>query len=309
MTTPEHLGYWYWINSIHGLGPLRIKRLLLLFNNQIEHIYNLNEEQLLSIKAIDEKIAQAFVKEKSKLENYKKIAFNNDERARSIEARILTLIDPEYPKVLLDTTACPAILYTRGNFDKVLSVNAWKSIAIVGTRKPSHHGIKAAEYLSRSFAEMGWAIVSGLAMGIDTCAHAGALASNGITVGVLGCGVDVVYPPSGQQLFDNIIKSGLLVSEYQFGIRPSDLNLKKRNKIIVGLSKAVIVIETGETGGTWNAVRAAIEQKKKVFALQPRDTSLPSVQGNIKLIKDGTGIPIDMDTGVNTILRELEGCP
>lgn len=299
----NELAYWYWLESIKGLGPLRIKRLLNLFENNLESIYALDREQVFSVKGIDDKIADEFISAKTRLDQLSKLAEGQLKLAKDIGAHILHYLNPSYPMKLLKTSACPPLLYARGNLTK--APNDAPAISVVGTRKPTVAGLMAAERIGTLLGKKGWTVVSGLAEGVDSAAHRGTLDAAGTTIAVLGCGVDIVYPSSGRELFERIIHAGLLVSEHKFGTRPSELNLKKRNKITVGLSDAVVVVETGETGGTWNAIRAAAEQKKKVFVLQPENPESPSTKGNLKLLHQGDCIPFSIGNAEDTLSREL----
>ena len=306
MISTEDLAYWYWIDSVKGLGPLRLKRLLLLFENDLRRVFELREEQLLCIRGIDEKITRAFVDAKSRFDDYKSFAAIQSNRAEKLGARILTLLDDDYPQALLHTTASPPILYAKSSPERIRTLSTANAIAVVGTRRPTPGGLRVAETLGRLFADKGWIVVSGLAIGVDAAAHSGALSANAPSIGVLGCGVDVVYPQSNSHLFEAIAVNGILFSEYPFGARPSEVNLRKRNKITVGLSKAVVVVETGETGGTWNAIRAAQEQKKKVCVLEPAEPAAPSVMGNLKLLEEKGTIPFSLDNAENVISNVLE---
>lgn len=307
MESSNDLMYWFWIDSIKGLGPLRIKRLLLVFGNDLRRVFDLTRDQILSIKGIDDKIADGFIDSKSRFDQIAAVAARQRELAEKAGGRMLHYLNTDYPHRLLSTTAGPPILYVRGDIAK-FCLDQPRTIAIVGTRRPTQAGLQVSERLASLLARKGWAIVSGLAEGVDAGAHRGCLAVNGRTIAVLGCGTDVVYPPSNRELFDEILRSGLILSEYRFGTRPSEITLKKRNKITVGLSEAVVVVETGETGGTWNAIRAAAEQKKKVFVLQPQESQSPSVQGNLKLISDRIGIPITLDNAEDIFAKELGPC-
>lgn len=295
------LGYWYCLNQVKGLGPLRIKTLLLLFNNP-EEIYKLSKEQLLCIKGIDEKIAYSFIESKSKLDRCFDFMNAQKQKALSLNTKIITLNDTNYPKILKETNVCPALLYVKGNLNILLNLD--KTICIVGTRGVSNYGESVSFSLSKQLVSAGWVIVSGMAKGTDLSAHLGALEA-GNTIAVLGCGVDVIYPQEAKNIYNQILQKGLVISEYPFGTKPNEINLKKRNKITVGLSKAVVVIETSEKGGTMNAVRAALEQKKKIFVLEPRDRSNINVSGNLKIVNEGSGIPITANDAFSTITKEL----
>lgn len=296
------LGYWHCLNQVKGLGPLRIKTLLVLFNNP-EGIYKLSKEQLLCIKGIDEKIADSMIASKGKLDTCIDFMRSEQQKALSLNADILALTDGHYPKILKETNACPALLYVRGNLNMLANLN--KTISIVGTREVSNYGEAIAFSLAKQLASVGWVVVSGMAKGADSAAHRGVIEAPGTTIAVLGCGVDVIYPREAKDLYNQILQKGLIISEYPLGTRPNELNLKKRNKITVGLSTAVVIVETSENGGTMNAVRAAIEQKKKIFVLEPQDKNNVNVSGNIKILNEGKGIPITADKAFSIITKEL----
>lgn len=298
----ENLGYWYCLNTVKGLGPLRFKTLLLLFNNPKE-VYNLSREQMLCIKGIDDKIADAFIESKNKIGHCIQKMEGDLNRAISLNAKILTLNDKEYPSILKETSACSPLLYVKGNYNLLHKVNM--TIGIVGTRQVSEYGASVSLNLSKQLAAHGWTIVSGMAKGTDSLAHQGAIEGSGVTFAVLGCGVDVIYPQEAKDLYNQILKHGLVLSEYSFGIKPNELNLKKRNKITVGLSNGIVIIETSEKGGTMNAVKAAFEQKKKLFVLVPKDKNNINVSGNVQLLKEGKVIPITNDNAFSVINEHL----
>ena len=158
----------------------------------------------------------------------------------------------------------PEIIYINGN-EKILNTNC---IAIIGSRNPTEYGIKVAKYLGYNLAKRGYTIVSGLARGIDSYAHIGALCAKGKTIGVIGNGLDIIYPKENKFLQENILKTkGAIISEYNFGIKPERTNFPARNRIISGLSKAVIVVEAKEKSGTLITVDFALEQGREVFVV------------------------------------------
>ena len=298
----RNLGYWHCLDSVKGLGPSRFKSLLLLFKTPNE-VYKLSREQIFCIKGIDEKIADAFIESKDKLNQCITKMDEELRKAESLDASILTLNDKEYPVALKETNVCPPLLFFKGSTS--LLNKTTKTIGIVGTRQVGSYGASVALSLSKELAGAGWTIVSGMAKGTDSLAHRGAIECGGKTFAVLGCGVDVIYPPEAKDLYSKILQHGGIFSEYSFGTKINDLNLKKRNKITVGLSRAVVIIETSDKGGTMNAVTAAFEQKKQIFVLVPKDRNNPHVAGNLKLIEEGKVIPITEANAFSIINKSL----
>lgn len=215
------------------------------------------------------------------------------ERRRKAGVEVLTLADPEYPVKLLDTNYAPAVLYCIGN----LKMANRPSIAVVGTRMATAYGRHIAESYAEDFAERGLTVVSGLAKGIDTCAHRGALTRAGGTVAVLGLPVDVIYPPENRQLYRQIAERGLLLSEappdtpYHKGMFPA------RNRIIAGMSLGVVVVEAPRDSGALITADKAIEAERPVFVI-PAPVTSPRSRGGLELLKEGTAQPLIDPDGV-----------
>ncbi|WP_123040029.1 DNA-processing protein DprA [Cohnella candidum] len=199
----------------------------------------------------------------------------------------VTLADPDYPARLRRTEDPPPVLYYKGNSEMF----ARPSIAVVGTRLATAYGKHVTEQFSAAFAERGFAVVSGLAKGIDTCAHKGALHRSGGTIAVLGTPVDRIYPPENRQLYRDIADKGLIVSEappgtpYHPGMFPS------RNRIIAGLALAVLVTEAPEESGALITASQAIEAERPVFVV-PGPVTSPRSRGGMLMLKDGTANPV-----------------
>jgi DNA processing protein len=222
-----------------------------------------------------------------------------EEQSRLVElvgAGIVAWTDTEYPTLLRYIYPPPLALFWRGD----LSALERPTMAVVGSRKCSPSGRAVAEKLGRGLAAEGFAVVSGLARGIDTAAHRGALAAGGRTVAVLGCGVDVCYPAENRRLLAEILKTGAAISEFPMGSAPLRQNFPMRNRIVSGLSLGVVVVEAGETSGALVTVNHALAQGRDVFVL-PGDTALASTIGSNRLLREGAR-PV---TGVRDILEEL----
>jgi DNA processing protein len=198
-------------------------------------------------------------------------------------ATILTLGCPEYPERLKEIYDPPPVLWVRG----AVQLLSRPSIAVVGTRHPSPYGTNVAELLSRDLAARGLVIVSGMARGIDTCAHKGALAARTATIAVWGTGIDVVYPKENKKLAEEIIATGgAIVSEMPMGTFPAPQNFPRRNRIISGLSIGVLVVEASENSGTRVTARCAAEQDRDLYAVPGNVTAKNSWTPNT-LIKQG----------------------
>ncbi|WP_158750716.1 DNA-processing protein DprA [Acidobacterium sp. S8] len=198
-------------------------------------------------------------------------------------AAFLTYSDPDYPERLREIFDAPVLLWVRGD----VSLLAKAAIAVVGTRHPSPYGSGMAEMLSRDLAGRGVVILSGMARGVDTAAHKGALAAKGKTVAVWGTGIDVIYPKENKALAEQIIASGgAIVSELPMGTFPAPQNFPKRNRILSGMSVGVLVVEAAEHSGTRVTARCALEQNRDVFAV-PGNVTTKNAWGPNTLIKQG----------------------
>lgn len=215
-------------------------------------------------------------------ETREKAAREVEELAR-LGGEALSLNDERYPKLLRETYDPPIVIYCLGN---LVSAFSQPAIAIVGSRRCSTYGRNVAEKLSRELAERGVTIVSGLARGIDSAAHRGALAGQGLTVAVMGTGLDGVYPKENRKLAERMIEKGALVTEFPLATPPVSQNFPFRNRVISGLSLGVMVVEGAERSGSLITARLAYEQGRDVFGVPGNITSAKSFGPNY-LIKDG----------------------
>lgn len=205
------------------------------------------------------------------------------EQLERLGAGVITLADARYPLLLRETYDPPVVIYCLGQIDSAL---AQPAIAVVGSRHCSTYGRNVAEVLARDLAERGIAIISGLARGIDTAAHAGALSNGGATIAVMGTGLDSVYPKENRKLADRIARQGLLLTEFPLSTPPLKQNFPFRNRVISGLALGVLVVEGAERSGSLITARMAYEQGRDVFAVPGNITSSKSFGPNY-LIKDG----------------------
>lgn len=253
----ENQIYWLALSLTPGLGPTRIRRLVETFGS-VERIFHssLTELEAANIPA---QSAQSLALGRS-LE----LAEEERGKAAAAEATIVTLEDPAYPAQLSEIYDPPIALYVRGNVQALSD----PGIAVVGTRHPTPYGTGMSERLSCDLAARGLVIFSGMARGVDTAAHKGAIGAKGKTVAVFGTGVNVMYPRENAKLAAAIIDNGgALVSEFPMGTFAAPQNFPIRNRIISGLSIGVLVVEAGEYSGTRITSRCALEQNREIFAV------------------------------------------
>ena len=282
--------YWIWLASVEGLGPVKKLALLNKFKS-VKKIYNATEKEILKVDGMSDKIVQNMQKAKDAklLEKYEKYILKND-------IKIINISDDNYPAKLKNIYAPPITIFAKGD----ISLLSSKAIAIVGSREPSKYGIYVAEKFSKELSKEGITIVSGLARGIDTFAHVGALSSFGKTIAVLGSGIDVVYPKENAKYYKEISEKGLIISEYIVGTAPESKNFPQRNRIISGLSDGVLVVEARKNSGTMITTDFALEQGKELYVIPGNITSNLSA-GTNNLIKEGAKLVTD----VYEILEDL----
>lgn len=259
-----------------NIGPLRFKLLLDYFSTA-EKAWSADKKTLLEI-GLGEKLTQKFIDFRKSF-SYPK--FLEDCARREI--KIVTRYDPDFPKLLLEIADPPIVLYVKGT----LPVSFDRAIGVVGTRKPTSYGRQISEMIARDLVASGCLIVSGLARGVDGIAHTEAVKQGQPTIAVLGCGVDIVYPPEHRSLYSKIIETGgAIISEVPPGHLVAKGLFPARNRIISGLSRGIVVTEGAEDSGSLITASLALEQGKEVFAVPGPINSYLSA-GPTKLIKSG----------------------
>jgi len=218
-------------------------------------------------------------------------------------ARALTRGDAEYPALLLAVPTAPATLHVRGSLVEGDAL----AVAVVGSRRATPYGLEVAETLAADLAARGVTIVSGLARGIDTAAHRGALRVGGRSIAVLGSGVDVVYPPENARLAEEIVARGALVSQFAPGTPPLPHHFPTRNAVIAGLSLAVVVVEAAERSGSLITARLAAELGREVLATPGRVTA-PESRGANRLIQDGAALALGWEDVVAALPERWRAC-
>jgi DNA processing protein len=273
---PENRLAWLALALTPGLGPKRILKAVQALQD-IARLFDLSLTELEELNFPAES-AQFLFSGQARTDAQQELA-----RVREQGGAILTYEDEDYPDRLREIFDPPPVLWALGNL-KLLSR---PSIAIVGTRHPTPYGTGMAEILARDLASRRMMILSGMARGIDTAAHRGALAGNGSTVAVWGTGIDVIYPKENKSLAENILAAGgAIVSEYKLGTFPAPQNFPRRNRILSGISLGVLVVEAGENSGTRVTARCALEQDRDVYAV-PGNVTNKSAWGPNTLIKQG----------------------
>ena len=286
--------YWIALKSIAGIGNITFPALVDEFGS-LSAIFTAPVSKLIETPGISKNIASAIagfnnwnkVKEELELLNKNKI-------------NIITYQDDLYPLKLKHIYDRPPFLYVRGNLNKDDT-----NIAIVGSRAASTYGKYTTERISRELALKGLTIVSGMARGIDSTAHRGALTAHGRTIAVLGSGLDVIYPPENKKLFAEIVENGAVISEFPLGTPPRSANFPTRNRIISGMSYGVVIVEAGEKSGSLITARLALEQGREVFAV-PGSIDAAGSRGTNKLIKQGAKLIENTDDILEEILPQIE---
>jgi DNA processing protein len=282
--------FWIGFNLIKGIGAVRMQGLVAYFGD-LESAWRASKADLaeagLGLKVI-ERVIQA--RENVDLDKVW-------EKIEKQGIKILTWQDEVYPLRLKEINQPPPVLYIRGEYlpDDLFAV------AVVGTRRVTPYGRQITEELSSFLAANGMTVISGLARGVDSVAHKSALKAGGRTIGILGSGVDRIYPPEHRGLAEQMMESGAIISDYAPGTPPDASNFPPRNRIISGLSLAVVVIEAGETSGALITAEFAAEQGREVFAV-PGSILAPQSKGTNKLIQSGA-LPL---LSVNDLMQALD---
>ncbi len=268
--------YLMWLLNINGVGIKRQKILLNYFKTA-KNLYFASASQIKTVDGISSNIAD-------RIENSKK-TFSLDKFEENLYKKGINFISQNnkiYPKLLSEIVDAPLAIYVLGNLPKEEDI----LISIIGSRKCSEYGITMAYKLSKDLSKNNITIVSGMAKGIDSIAHKGAMSSGGKTVAILGCGIDICYPAQNYNLRNEIIENGCIISEYPPGTPPMQCYFPARNRIISGLSRAIIVVEASIKSGTIITVEQALEQGRDVFAV-PGNANSKLSEGTNNLIKQG----------------------
>jgi DNA processing protein len=293
----EALKYWIALKAVEEVGCVGFKALLAAFSSP-RAVFSAPLRTLQAVPGVGPKTSD-------NIHSFSAWRMAEQEviRAGKLGVAIVTCEDPLYPQNLLNIYDYPPFLYVKGSLDP-----AEVCVAIVGSRIASTYGRYVTEKISRELALKRITVVSGLARGIDSAAHRGALAGKGRTLAVLGCGLDLVYPPENEQLAQTIMACGALVSEFPFGTPPNAPNFPLRNRIISGICLGVVVVEAGEKSGSLITARIAAEQGRSVFAV-PGAIEAAGSRGTNRLIKQGAKLIENVEDILEEILPQTSVPP
>jgi DNA processing protein len=284
----EERAYWAAWSQIPGIGAVLLKRLQQHFQS-LAGAWVASERELGAIEGLGSKSITAVCQARSQLNPQQLL-----EQQCQKDPNFWTPADPEYPRLLWETPAPPPLLYYRGQPDLSENQGNTPLVGIVGTRYPTEHGRRWTRKISSALVKRGFSVVSGMATGIDGEAHRSCLEAGGRTLAVLGNGIDIAYPPNHRQLYGQIQERGIILSEYPAGTQPDRGNFPARNRIIAGLSRAVLVLEAPEKSGALITARYATEYGRDVFTL-PNSPDVYEARGCLKLIHQGAEIIVHIE--------------
>ena len=264
------------LNLIPNLGPVRVRKLLQAFGSP-QAVLQAKRRDIERLDGFGLDLSTAISEWERQVDLGAEL-----ERIQEFGAKIFTQASPEYPRQLLELHNPPVVLYVWGT----LTQQDWQAIGVVGSRKTSHYGLECAKKLSYQLAYAGLTVVSGLARGIDTAAHQGALAAKGRTIAIIGSGFLELYPPENAGLAERIAESGAVISEYPMGFPPSTQTFPYRNRIVAGWGRGLLVVEAGLKSGALITAEQAVEAGRLVYAV-PGQIDRPTSFGSNRLIQQG----------------------
>ncbi len=275
----EKINLWLWLDNINGLS----KKTKLSLYEKFENIHNIYKATRQDYESCEIKLSKEVINELCKKQFDFEYLFA---KYRELNITPISIDMDEYPQMLKNTGEAPVVIYCRGKF---INVNKKMCVSVVGSRKLSVYGKTHGYNIAKQMAQQGAIIVSGMAYGIDTMAHLGALDANMPTIAVLGCGPDVVYPVTNKKLMERIMKTGMIISEYPLGTTAQSFTFPERNKIVAGISVATVVVEANIKSGSLITAELAKKYKRGLFAV-PGDIDSEHSKGTNHLIKNGAGL-------------------
>lgn len=290
----DELIYWMALRSVNGIGNLGFRSLMDAFKFPHD-VFHASYQDLMSVPGIGPKTASRI----KAFHEWRRLEYDL-KKLQQLNIHVITFHDRHYPSLLKTIYDYPPILYVKG-----MLKNDDLNIALVGSRTASTYGVFTTERLARELALNGITVVSGMARGIDSAAHRGALAGRGKTIAVLGCGLDIVYPPENKNLYEKIAAAGAVISELALGTPPNAPNFPLRNRIISGLSLGVVIVEANERSGSLITARIALEQGREVFAV-PGNIDSHGSRGSHKLIKEGAKLIENVGDILEEIIPQIE---
>lgn len=277
----EERAFWLAWSKVSGVGAVLQKRIQAHFGD-LSAAWTATPEELAEVEGIGQQSAIAICTHRNQI--------HVDRLLQDHETQdFLTPADSHYPQLLCEIPDPPPILYYRGDLSLIRDLDRQSAVAIVGTRQPSDYGRRWTRKLSKALTQQRLIVISGLADGVDTEAHSSCLQAGGQTIAVLGTGVDVVYPYKNRRLYDQLLETGLALSEYPAGTQPDRAHFPRRNRIVAGLSRAVLVIEAPIKSGALITATLANEYGREVYAL-PGSLENPKSAGCLTLISKGAQI-------------------
>jgi len=292
------LYHWVALSMAPGIGCVLFKRLVEAFGSPAGAL-RASPKELSRIEGIGPKVVSSLHRY-----DWKSAAEKELRSLEKIGGRILTWEDDEYPPHLKEIYDPPPVLYLLG---RILPQDR-RAVAVVGSRYPTTYGMIAAEKIAFGLGKLGINVVSGLARGVDSAAHQGALAAGGRTFGILGCGIDLVYPPENRDLFRQVAGQGAVISEFPLKTPPDSDHFPIRNRLISGISLGVVVVEATLRSGSLITARFALEQGREVYAL-PGNVDSARSEGTNRLIKQGAKLVMAAGDIVEEILPHLRETP
>ena len=279
------------LNMIDKLGPVRVRTLVEALGSPTG-VFTATFDDLTRVKGIGPELAKGIAAQREQADPAAEEA-----QAAKIGARIITFVDADYPELLKQIHDPPLALYVQGTLEK----KDRQAVAVVGTRRATHYGLSVADRLGYQLAKCGLTVISGLARGIDTAAHRGALKGGGRTLAVLGSALDKLYPQENADLARKIATQGAVISEYTLGREADRTTFPYRNRVISGLSMGTVIVEADTGSGAMMTADAALDQGRSVFAV-PGRIDQSGARGPHKLIRNGARLVEDIDD----ILQEFE---
>jgi DNA processing protein len=289
--------FWLAWSQVTGVGPVLLQRLQQQFGS-LAQAWAAPASQLRQVSGVGGQTLEAMDAQRRQRDPAALLA-----QYLQTNPHFLTPADPGYPRLLQEIPDPPACLHYQGNIN-LLDPTATLMVGIVGTREPTEYGKRWAHKLARTLAEQGITIVSGMAEGIDTYAHQGCLDAGGQTIAVLGTGVDVVYPPRNQTLHQHILERGLVLSEYPAGTRPERSHFPRRNRIVAGLCRAVLIVEAPTKSGALITAHLANDYGRDIYVL-PGILDNPNALGGLGLVNRGAQLIL----GTHQLLVSLGAIP
>jgi len=279
------------LNMVPHLGPVRLRRLLEIFDSP-ERVLSAKRNELLGVDGLNQVLVDSLLSWRSVVDLTQELA-----RIHEFGATVVTLEDPDYPALLREIHDPPTVLYVWGK----LEPRDQHAVGVVGSRRTSHYGLECAKKISYQIAYAGLTVVSGLARGIDTASHQGALAAKGRTIAVLGTGLHHLYPAENRALAEKIVSAGAVVTEFPMETTPDRQTFPMRNRIISGWGFGLLVVEAGINSGALISAAQAADQGRNLYAI-PGPIDRPTSHGANRLIQQGAKLVM----GVDDILEDVQ---